>query len=35
LRALARAALRERTEGRPPRNYRVLYQALRALIEKA
>jgi ribosome-associated protein len=35
LRALVRAALHERTEGRPPRNYRALYQALRALIEKA
>ena len=33
LRALARAALRERAEGRPPRAYRELYQALRALIE--
>ena len=35
LQALARAALRERTEGRPPRSYRALYQALRTLIEKA
>ncbi|HEX9684622.1 MAG TPA: ribosome biogenesis factor YjgA [Burkholderiales bacterium] len=33
LRALARAALRERAEGRPPRAFRELYQALRALIE--
>lgn len=35
LRALARAALQERTEGRPPRSYRTLYQVLRTLIEKA
>jgi ribosome-associated protein len=34
LRVLVRAALRERAEGRPPRNYRALYQALRAVIEK-
>jgi ribosomal 50S subunit-associated protein YjgA (DUF615 family) len=33
LRALVRAALRERAENRPPRSYRVLYQELRALIE--
>lgn len=35
LRALVRAALHERTENRPPRAFRELYQALRALIEKA
>jgi len=35
LRTLVGAALRERTEGRPPRAYRALYQALRALIEEA
>lgn len=35
LHTLVRAALRELTEGRPPRNYRALYQALRAVIEKA
>lgn len=34
MRALARAALRERAEGRPPRAFRELYQALRVLIEK-
>jgi ribosome-associated protein len=34
LRALARVALRERAEGRPPRAFRELYQALRALIER-
>ena len=34
LRVLVRAALRERAEGRPPRAFRQLYQALRALIEK-
>ncbi len=34
LRALVRTALRERTECRPPRAYRALYQELRALIEK-
>lgn len=33
LRALTRTALRERAEGRPPRAFRALYQALRALIE--
>ena len=33
-RALARAALRERAEDRPPRAFRELYQALRVLIEK-
>ena len=32
LRALVRAALRERAEGRPPRAFRELYQALRALM---
>jgi ribosome-associated protein len=32
LRALAHAALRERAENRPPRSYRALYHALRALI---
>lgn len=35
LRALARTALHERTENRPPRAFRELYQSLRALIEKA
>jgi len=35
LRARVRAALRERAEGRPPRVYRELYQALRVLLEKA
>lgn len=35
LRALVRAALHERTENRPPRAFRELYQALRALIENA
>jgi ribosome-associated protein len=34
LRALVRAAARERTEGRPPRAFRELYQALRALLAK-
>lgn len=34
LRALVRVALRERAEGRPPRAFRELYQALRVLIEK-
>jgi ribosome-associated protein len=34
LRALVRAALRERAETRPPRAFRELYQALRALIER-
>jgi ribosome-associated protein len=34
LRALVRAALRERAEGRPPRAFRELYQALHALIAK-
>ena len=33
LRALVRGALRERDVGSPPRSYRALYQALRALIE--
>jgi ribosome-associated protein len=32
LRALARAALRERAEGRPPRAFRELYQEIRALL---
>ena len=35
LRALVRAALHERTENHPPRAFRELYQALRALIEAA
>jgi ribosome-associated protein len=34
LRALVGGALRERETGRPPRAFRELYQALRALIEK-
>ena len=34
LRALVRDALREREAGRPPRSFRELYHALRALIEK-
>jgi ribosome-associated protein len=34
LRALIHGALRERAESRPPRSYRELYQALRALIEE-
>lgn len=34
LRALIRNALSEREAGKPPRSYRELYQALRALIEK-
>ena len=34
LRALVRGALRERDAGSPPRSYRELYQALRALIEE-
>jgi len=34
LRALARAALRERVEGRPPRAFRELYQALRVLLTR-
>jgi ribosome-associated protein len=34
LRTLVRAALRERAEGRPPRAFRELYQALHALIAK-
>ena len=34
LRALVRAALRERSEGRPPRAFRELYQALRAVLEE-
>jgi len=32
--ALARAVLRERAEGRPPRAFRELYQELRSLIER-
>ena len=35
LRALARAALREHAEGRPPRAFRELYQALRALMKES
>ena len=35
LRALVRHALRERGAGRPPRSFRELYQALRALFDKA
>ena len=31
--ALVRDALRERAENRPPRSYRLLFQALRALLE--
>ncbi|HEY7656324.1 MAG TPA: ribosome biogenesis factor YjgA [Burkholderiales bacterium] len=34
LRALARAALRERAEARPPRAFRELYQALRAVLAR-
>lgn len=34
LRSLVRAAARERAAGQPPRSYRALYQALRALIER-
>lgn len=34
LRALTRDALRERAAGQPPRAYRQLYQALRALLDK-
>jgi ribosome-associated protein len=34
LHTLVRGALRERDAGNPPRNYRELYQALRALIAK-
>jgi ribosome-associated protein len=34
LRALAEGAVRERANGQPPRSYRALYQALRAVIEK-
>ena len=33
LQGLVAAALRERAEGQPPRAFRALYQALRALIE--
>jgi ribosomal 50S subunit-associated protein YjgA (DUF615 family) len=32
---LLSAALRERETGQPPRVFRELYQALRALLEKA
>ncbi len=32
LRALCRTARKEREEGRPPRNYRALFDALRAII---
>jgi ribosome-associated protein len=35
LRALVRAALRERAENRPPHAFRQLYQALRALMEES
>jgi ribosome-associated protein len=35
LRALATSAARERAAGQPPRSYRQLYQALRALIYSA
>jgi len=35
LRELVRGALHERDAGSPPRSYRELYQALRALIEKS
>jgi ribosome-associated protein len=35
LRALTRAALREQVEGRPPRAFRELYQALRALVDES
>jgi ribosome-associated protein len=34
LRALAGAALRERAAGQPPRAFRLLYQALRELMER-
>jgi ribosome-associated protein len=34
LRALAESAVRERENGQPPRSYRALYQALRAVIER-
>jgi ribosome-associated protein len=34
LRTLAGAALRERESGQPPRQFRALYQAIRALLEK-
>jgi ribosome-associated protein len=34
LRALVRGALRERDAGSPPRSYRELYQALRALLAR-
>jgi ribosome-associated protein len=33
--ALIRDALREREENRPPRSYRALFQALRALLERS
>ena len=35
LRELVRGALRERDAGSPPRSYRELYQALRALFDRA
>ena len=35
LRALIRNTLREREAGKPPRSYRALFQALRALLDKA
>ena len=35
LRELVRGALRERDAGGPPRSFRELYQALRALFDKA
>ena len=34
LRSLVQAAARERAAGQPPRSYRALFQALRALIER-
>ena len=34
LSALIRGTLRERETGQPPRNYRALYQALRAVLEQ-
>jgi ribosome-associated protein len=35
LRALIRNALHERAAGKPPRSFRVLYQALRTLLDEA
>jgi ribosome-associated protein len=35
LEALVRATLREREQNRPPKSYRELFQALRALVEGA